>query len=134
MHDEEGGPGFGTKLGVVGLGKRGEIVEELDAVREDGFDDLGPPGVDAEDGRENLGVIGGAGFLDEVGPAFEEWEEAGDFFLYRDGTTVGARAFGPNVDDVGSVRDGLEDFFASFVEVERAIEGKGIIGDVDDAH
>ena len=136
VHDEEAGTVFGAEAGVGGVGEGADVIDEVDAVRKNGGDDFGAPGIDGEEGRPGLLVIPHrateAG--DQGGEGFDDGDQAVSFFLDANGAAIGAGTFGTEVDDVGTGFELLLGLGEGDGGVERAITAKGVVIDVDDAH
>ena len=136
VHDEEAGAIFGAEAGVGGVGEGADVIDEVNAVGEDGGDDFGAPGIDGEQrGPGLLGIPHGATEAgDERGEGVDDGNEAIDFFLDADGAAIGAGTFGTEVDDVGTGFELLLGLGEGDGGVERAVAAEGVVIDVDDAH
>lgn len=124
VHDDEAGVGFGGELDHAGIASEaGDVVDDVRPGGEGGAGDGGFHGVD---GQQGAGL---------AADAFEDGNDAADFFLGRDGLGTGAGGLAPDVEDVGALGEETQSVLDGAAGVkEMATVGEGVGGDVDDAH
>ena len=134
MDNEQRSAGFRANTRISVVLKGAQIIEQVPA----GFKRRGghfrSPGVDREQGREDLFGVSGSCILPCSVKALKKGTEASQFLFRFNGGAIGTSAFGANVDDIGTLPNKLTRLLQRPFMVDPPVAAERIVIDIDDTH